>query len=112
LALLNVVLQTEKLTKSAQNFIKEIFQILESMNTYNLEIPEERIEDLSTAASITAREQEVLRLLSDGRSNREIADSLSISESTVKTHLVNIYSKLGVNNRVQATTRARELQLA
>jgi LuxR family maltose regulon positive regulatory protein len=111
LPMLTVVLQTEKLTAEAQNFIKEIFRVLENKHDGNLQIPDEELVDLSTAASITTREQEVLCLLGDGQSNREIANRLSISESTVKTHLGNIYSKFSVNNRVQATTRAKELHL-
>jgi ATP/maltotriose-dependent transcriptional regulator MalT len=109
--ILKVVLQTEKLTTDAQIFIKEIFRILEKMNGGSIHVPDEDLFNLSTAASITIREQDVLRLLGEGQSNREIANNLYISESTVKTHLGNIYSKLGVNNRVQATTRAKELHL-
>jgi LuxR family maltose regulon positive regulatory protein len=109
--ILKVVLQTEKLTTDAQFFIKEIFRILEKINGDSIQVRDEDIINLSTAASITIREQDVLRLLGDGQSNREIAISLYISESTVKTHLGNIYSKLDVNNRVQATTRAKELHL-
>jgi ATP/maltotriose-dependent transcriptional regulator MalT len=109
--ILKVVLQTEKLTTNAQNFIKEVFRILENMNGGSIQVPDEELINLSTAASITTREQDVLRLLGDGQSNRDIAAGLCISESTVKTHLGNIYSKLGVNNRVQATTRAKELHL-
>jgi ATP/maltotriose-dependent transcriptional regulator MalT len=105
------VLQTEKLTANAQIFIKEILRILEKRNGGSIQVPDEELSNLSMAASITTREQEVLRLLGDGQSNREIADSLYISESTVKTHLGNLYSKLSVNNRVQATTRAKELHL-
>ena len=109
--MLKVVLQTEKLTTSARNFIKEIFRILENMDDGSIQVPTEELIDLSTAASITPREQDVLRLLGDGQSNREIANGLCISESTVKTHLGSIYLKLDVNNRVQATIRAKELQL-
>ena len=109
--MLKVVLQTEKLTTDARDFIKEILRILENMNDGSIQVPDEELTDLSTAASITTREQDVLRLLGDGQSNREIALGLCISESTAKTHLGNIYSKLGVNNRVQAATRAKELQL-
>lgn len=50
---------------------------------------------------ITEREGEVVRLLLAGRSNREIAGILHISAATVKTHILNIYRKLGVKNRVQ-----------
>jgi DNA-binding NarL/FixJ family response regulator len=60
---------------------------------------------------LTEREREVLRQLADGRSNREIADALFIGEATVKTHLGNIYDKLGVANRVQAVAKVHELDL-
>jgi ATP/maltotriose-dependent transcriptional regulator MalT len=63
------------------------------------------------AASISPREQEVLQLLSAGLSNREIAAKLSISVSTAKTHLENIYRKLGVNSRTQAVAQAHALKL-
>jgi DNA-binding CsgD family transcriptional regulator len=69
------------------------------------------MEALSASASISPREQEVLLLISAGNSNREMARKLSISESTVKTHVGNIYYKLNVNSRVQAITYAKELNL-
>jgi DNA-binding NarL/FixJ family response regulator len=59
----------------------------------------------------TERERSVMALLVEGRSNREIADGLYIGEATVKTHLGNIYEKLGVANRVQAVSRVLELKL-
>ena len=59
-------------------------------------------------ASLSAREIDILRGLATGASNRELAKSLFISEATVKTHLVHIYDKLGVDNRTAAVSRARE----
>lgn len=53
-------------------------------------------------AGLSSREQEVLRLLSQGSTNKEIAQSLEISENTVKAHLKSILRKLGVTNRVEA----------
>jgi DNA-binding CsgD family transcriptional regulator len=50
------------------------------------------------------REHEVLGLAADGLRSREIAARLGISEATVKTHLHHVYRKLGVSNRVEATT--------
>lgn len=60
---------------------------------------------------LSEREIEVLHLVTLGLKNEEIAEQLIVSLGTVKTHLNNIYGKLGVRNRVEAATRARELSL-
>jgi DNA-binding NarL/FixJ family response regulator len=61
--------------------------------------------------ALTERETEVLRLLAQGQSNKQIARSLHIAEKTVKTHVSNILSKLGVQSRTQATLYAIRLGL-
>jgi DNA-binding NarL/FixJ family response regulator len=61
--------------------------------------------------SLTERELEVLRLLAQGQTNREIAQSLVLSTLTVKTHVQRIIRKLGVSDRTQAAVRASELGL-
>jgi DNA-binding NarL/FixJ family response regulator len=58
---------------------------------------------------LSAREIEILGLVAEGMSNREIGDRLVISEGTVKNHLTNILSKLGARDRMQATIKAKEL---
>lgn len=58
---------------------------------------------------LTAREAEVLTLVAEGRSNRDIGRVLFLSEATVKSHLVHIFAKLGVGSRTAAVARAREL---
>jgi DNA-binding NarL/FixJ family response regulator len=58
------------------------------------------------AQRLTDREREVLELLADGRSTRQIAEDLFVGEETVKTHLGHIYQKLGVADRVQAVALA------
>lgn len=63
------------------------------------------------AEPLSARELDVLRLLSDGRSNAEIARDLFVEQSTVKTHLIHLYRKLSVSSRTQAINRARTLRL-
>jgi NarL family two-component system response regulator LiaR len=60
---------------------------------------------------LTLRESEVLRALAFGRSNKEIANSLSISEETVKTHVGRLFSKLGIENRAQAVVQALKRQV-
>ncbi len=56
--------------------------------------------------TVSERELEVLRLVARGSTNRETADRLFISEATVKTHLLHIYAKLGVNDRASAVAAA------
>ena len=58
---------------------------------------------------LTQREHDILELLSEGRSNREIAQALFLSEKTVKAHLAAIFRKLGVTNRTQAAMMAVQM---
>lgn len=60
---------------------------------------------------LSERELAVLRLLADGRSNREIAATLYLAEGTVKNHVTNVLAKLGARDRTQAALRARALDL-
>jgi DNA-binding CsgD family transcriptional regulator len=60
---------------------------------------------------ITPREHQILGLIAEGLSNREIGERLFVSENTVKTHSSRLFDKLGVNRRVQAVQRGRELGL-
>jgi DNA-binding NarL/FixJ family response regulator len=64
-----------------------------------------------TLAGLTPRELEVLRLLVEGRSNRQIAETLFISGKTASVHLTNILAKLGVHSRLEAAATARRLGL-
>ncbi len=63
------------------------------------------------AAPLTERELEVLRALAAGRSNREIAEQLVITEGTVKNHVSNLLAKLEVRDRTQAVLKAQALRL-
>lgn len=60
---------------------------------------------------LTHREEDILRLLARGQSNKEIADSLFLSEGTVKNYISRIYAKLGARDRTQAALWAVEHHL-
>ena len=65
--------------------------------------------DDTPAQILSEREVEVLGLMAKGSANKEIAVSLSITDSTVKTHVANIFQKLDVNGRTEAVTRALQM---
>ncbi len=71
----------------------------------------ERNEQALRALGFSAREHEVLEHLAAGHSNKEIADRLSISLNTVKTHVANVLGKLEATRRTQAIQKARELEI-
>ncbi len=61
--------------------------------------------------ALTARENEVLSLIADGLTNRDISCNLFISESTVENHIHHIFVKLGISNRAQAVAHAFQLRI-
>ena len=68
-------------------------------------------QDLYRAEKLTVTEQMVLQYLGKGCSNAEISEIMNIKLPTVKTHIYNIYKKLGVKTRIQAVQKARELEI-
>ena len=73
--------------------------------------PPVRAPDAGLAEPLSEREEEILRLIARGLSNREIADRLSLAPGTVKNYVTTILQKLGARDRTQAALRARELGL-
>jgi len=71
------------------------------------EVDAEKVRELG----ITPRELEILQLIARGMSTREIAETLFVSENTVKTHASRLFDKLGVNRRIKAVETARALRL-
>jgi len=110
-SLLSLVLHSEHLNSGIQTFLKGVLTMLGEPNGIQRILPSKETTELAIAASISPREREILKLLSAGFSNREIAAKCSISTSTVKTHIENIYRKLGVNSRLQAIAQAQMLNL-
>ena len=95
------------LVKSVQR--EELIRAVRKAAAGQRHIPPEiatRLADRVTRSQLSTREIDVLRLLVGGRRNREIANSLDISEGTVKLHVSSILSKLGASDRTEAVTRA------
>jgi RNA polymerase sigma factor (sigma-70 family) len=75
------------------------------------QLPNSRREVEAQLERLTVREKEVLRLMAEGTSSREIASKLGISYTTVRTHIRSLGSKLGVHSKLEAIVKARELAL-
>ena len=71
----------------------------------------ERDQDRQATLGITPRELEILELIAQGLSNRQIAERVNISENTVKTHSSRLFDKLGAQRRTQAVQRGKDLRL-
>jgi two-component system NarL family response regulator len=87
----------------------EILTTIRAVHSGQKRIPEvvgTRLAERLSATALSSRELEVLELLAKGRSNREVAADLAITEATVKGHVANILSKLSVSDRTQAVITA------
>lgn len=86
---------------------RELMDAIRAVNAGQKRIPAEVAKELADHATddeLTPREIDVLRLIASGNANKQIADQLSIGEGTVKSHVANILSKLGANDRAHAVT--------
>jgi two-component system NarL family response regulator len=90
-------------------FGDELLDAIRAVHAGKTRIPAivaERLANRMGGSELTARELAVLQLIVGGKSNKEIGSALSISEATVKTHINNLLSKMGVTDRTQAATAA------
>lgn len=86
---------------------RELLETIRAVHAGQKRIPPEIAVELAEHAAddeLTSREIDVLRLIAAGNSNKLIADQLSIGEATVKSHVTNVLSKLGANDRAHAVT--------
>ena len=90
-------------------FFDELEEAVRKVHAGSRRIPTavaEKLAERMSGSDLTARELEVLEQIVRGKSNKEIGGQLNISEATVKSHINNILSKLGVSDRTQAATTA------
>lgn len=93
-------------------FIIGVYVNKKSLHSQILESEDEEInEQKIVALGISKREYEILVEISAGLSNKEIAEKLFVSESTIKTHVSNIFTKLDVKRRTQAVQKAKEMKI-
>ena len=88
---------------------RELLDAIRSVHAGHKRIPPEIAAELAEHVAddqLSSREIDVLRLIGAGNANKQIADKLSIGETTVKNHISNIFSKLGANDRAHAVTIA------
>jgi DNA-binding NarL/FixJ family response regulator len=86
---------------------RELLETVRAVHAGQKRIPQEIAAELADHAAddnLTLREIDVLQLIAAGNANKQIADQLSIGEATVKSHVTNILSKLGANDRAHAVT--------
>jgi DNA-binding NarL/FixJ family response regulator len=103
---------------SKREIVSTVRQVLAGESVLHPELVLKLLRGLSAATpesaiaqQLTRRERDVLALIALGQTNREIADTLSLTVSTVKTHVEHLIGKLGVSDRTQAAVRAIELGL-
>ena len=86
---------------------RELLETIHTVHAGRKRIPPDiatELAEYATEDELSSREIEVLRLIASGNSNKQIADQLFIGESTVKSHVTNILSKLSANDRAHAVT--------
>lgn len=102
-------------TAPVSELVKAIHEVHEGQSALDPAVARKVVQQLTgggrqkpqeTYELLTEREQEVLELLAEGKTNKEIAEALIISDRTVQTHLSNIFSKMGVGSRTEAVLLA------
>jgi len=102
---MKVLLQKVLTSDVESRYAKKILALFDGKSDHTSSIQQPILDQLSR------REIDVLELIAAGRTNQEIANKLVIALGTVKRHIYNIYSKMGVKNRTECVARARVLGL-
>jgi LuxR family maltose regulon positive regulatory protein len=93
----------------APNYVRRLLAAFPSAEPEQREPSKSQAPETELIEPLSERELEVLQLIAEGLTNREIASRLFLSLNTVKAHTRNVYGKLDVHNRTQAVVRARAL---
>jgi len=109
--LLAPLLRQAVLRGISRDYAGKLLTIIEAEERQRLAAGREQDYSLSARGLLSQRELEVLRLLAEGLSNKEVASRLIISRDTAKNHVHAILEKLDVRNRTQAVAKARDLKL-
>lgn len=104
--LLHEITNVRKAKGAKLDFLKSVLKALKARQVAD----ETSVSEYGNDAQLTKREAEVLDLLNVGMSRQEIADALGVSHNTIKTHLNNAYSKLGVKNRSEVFNLTKSLE--
>lgn len=91
-----------------EELVASIRMIMEGRRIYAPELVDIAFDDEDTGNPLTARESQVLRLISEGKTTKEIAGELFLSPGTVRNYISTILEKLGVGNRIEAISRFKE----
>ena len=104
-----------RLTRPARTVVREVVVDREVVVEREVMVPApaafERNHDQVASLGLTPRELEILELIAEGLSNREIAERVHVSENTVKTHSSRVFDKLEARRRTQAVQRGKALRL-
>jgi DNA-binding NarL/FixJ family response regulator len=88
---------------------EELLSVVDAVVTGRVLFPREILSQSYQLSKLTEREQQVLRLLSEGKTDREVAETLGLARSTIRNHSQRILDKLEVHSRAEAVKRARRL---
>lgn len=94
--------------KGAVDYITKPFHVRELIARVRVHLREPEPEKDAPPNPLTAREREVVKLLAEGKTYKQVATAMSLSQSTVRNHLHNVYRKLDVVDRAQAVIASRE----
>ncbi len=93
----------------ALDYVRRLLAAFPASEPEPATLPQPESSEFDWIDPLSDRELEVLQLIAEGLTNKEVGSRLYLTLNTVKAHTRNIYSKLGVNSRIQAVARARDL---